>query len=274
MLEPKNVSDPEVPAEIPSSKRLTLALHNVGFRYPGTNGKRAAIDHFDLEVRPGEKVGVVGYSGSGKTTLTKLLLRFMDVTDGGIFLNNTNVRDLRQADLRRHISYVPQEPLLFHRSIRENIAYAAPDASDKDILAAAKAAYISEFVDDLPEGYDTIVGERGIKLSGGQRQRVAIARALLKNAPILVLDEATSALDSESEQYIQKALWKLMKNRTAIVVAHRLSTIQKMDRIVVMDKGKVVDIGTHTELLKREGIYAKLWAHQSGGYLGADDDTN
>lgn len=192
----------------------------------------------------------------------------MDVTDGSIHVAGVDIRDLAQHDLRGRIAYVPQEPLLFHRSIGENIAYGKPGAPVKAVEAAGKAAYVNEFVKEMRGGYDTIVGEKGIKLSGGQRQRVAIARALLKDAPILILDEATSALDSRSEQYVQKALWKLMKGRTAIVIAHRLSTIQRMDRIVVMDKGKIVDIGTHEELLARGGIYAKLWTHQSGGYIG------
>jgi ATP-binding cassette subfamily B protein len=197
----------------------------------------------------------------------------MDVTHGEISIGNTDIRDVTQSSLRRQIAYVPQEPLLFHRSIRDNIAYGKPAASDKDIQQAAQAAYVTEFTKLLPDGLDTIVGERGIKLSGGQRQRVAIARALLKDAPILVLDEATSALDSRSEQYIQKAFWKLIKGRTTIVIAHRLSTIQKMDRIVVMNKGKVVQLGTHDQLLKEKGIYAELWSHQSGGYIGVPQDS-
>jgi ATP-binding cassette subfamily B protein len=227
-----------------------------------------AISDFSLTIQPGEKIGLIGYSGGGKTTVTKLLLRFMDVDKGSIFLDEIDIRDLRQSDLRRVIAYVPQEPLLFHRSISENIAYSRPEASQKAIQQAAQIAHVDEFVKDLPQGYDSMVGERGVKLSGGQRQRVAIARALLKDAPILVLDEATSALDSQSERYIQQALWKLMEHRTAIVIAHRLSTIQKMDRIIVLDRGKIVQSGTHTELLKdKAGIYANLWAHQSDGYL-------
>ncbi|MGH7250214.1 MAG: ABC transporter ATP-binding protein [Minisyncoccia bacterium] len=229
-----------------------------------------------MDIKQGEKVGLVGYSGSGKTTLTKLLLRFMDVTKGSISVGDLDIRNVSQKDLRSKIAYVPQEPLLFHRSIAENIAYGKPSASKQSIHKAGKAAYVDEFVKELRYGYDTLVGEKGVKLSGGQRQRVAIARALLKDAPILVLDEATSSLDSRSEQYIQKALWQLMKGRTAIVIAHRLSTIQQMDRIIVMNKGRIVEIGSHGELLKNsKGIYAKLWKHQSGGYLlapGNEDD--
>jgi ATP-binding cassette subfamily B protein len=270
MLVKSTVNDPASPKAL-SEKRLDISLRDVQYVYDEAKEGQEAISGFSLDVKSGEKIGVVGYSGSGKSTLTKLLLRFMDVTSGSIKLGGIDIRDVRQAELRQVVSYVPQEPLLFHRSVRENIAYARPDASQKDIEKVVKMAYVDEFVDELPQGYDTLVGERGIKLSGGQRQRVAIARAFLKDAPILVMDEATSALDSQSEVLIQEALWKLMKNRTAIVVAHRLSTIQKMDRIVVMDKGKIVDIGTHKQLLGRDGIYAQLWAHQSGGYVGSNN---
>ena len=270
LIEPQ-VIDPLIPKQLPQAASHTLALNAVSYRYEEAGKKQYAVRDMTLTVQPGEKIGLVGYSGSGKTTLTKLLLRFMDVTDGSIRLDDIDLRDLRQADIRRVISYVPQEPLLFHRTIAENITYAMPDAPDEDMKRAAKLAYVHEFVKDLPKGYETYVGERGVKLSGGQRQRVAIARALLKDSPILVLDEATSALDSQSEKYIQEALWQLMKDRTAIVIAHRLSTVQRMDRIVVMDKGRIVQVGTHKELLAaKQGIYARLWAHQSGGYLGAE----
>ena len=267
MLEP-SITDPAQPQKLPKLKRYSVEFDGVGFTY-ADNPAKPAVHDFSLAIAPGEKVGLVGYSGSGKTTLTKLMLRFMDLTEGTISLAGVDIKSIRQKDLRQHIAYVPQEPLLFHRTIAENIAYGRPEANAKDIKKASQMAYVDEFADDLPQGYDTMVGERGVKLSGGQRQRVAIARAILKDAPILVLDEATSALDSQSEQLIQKALWSLMEDRTALVIAHRLSTIQRMDRIVVMDKGRVVQLGTHKELLRdKKGIYAQLWAHQSGGYIG------
>ncbi len=189
------------------------------------------------------------------------------MTAGSITIDDQDVRRVTQVSLRRAISYVPQEPLLFHRSIFENVAYGKPDATRDEVRIAATQAFADEFIDTLPAGYDTIVGERGVKLSGGQRQRVAIARAILKNAPIIVLDEATSALDSESEVLVQKALEKLMKGRTTLVIAHRLSTIQKMDRIVVLQDGRIVEDGSHKKLLKASGLYAKLWSHQSGGFI-------
>ena len=225
------------------------------------------FDGFSLTIQPGEKIGLVGASGSGKTTLTKLLLRFADIDKGTISIDGQAINQVTQASLREHIAYVAQEPLLFHRTIRENIAYARPDATDKQIAHAAKQAGAFTFITKLPDGFDTLVGERGIKLSGGQRQRIAIARAILKDAPILILDEATSALDSESERLIQRSLTNLMKNRTSIVVAHRLSTIASLDRIVVMDNGAIIEQGSHTELLAKGGAYAKLWNHQSGGFI-------
>lgn len=269
MLIPTSINDPQSPIDLPMQSRYNLNINNISYKYGESKDGQEAITNFSLAVKPGEKIGIVGYSGSGKTTLTKLLLRFMDVTKGAIEIDDIDIRELKQKDLRSVVSYVPQEPLLFHRSIAENITYAKPNATMAEMEHAAKLAYVDEFINEMPKGFDTLVGERGVKLSGGQRQRVAIARAILKDSPILVLDEATSALDSKSEKYIQDALWHLMKNRTTIVIAHRLSTIQRMDRIVVMDKGNIVQTGTHEELKNMPGIYADLWAHQSGGYIGA-----
>lgn len=222
---------------------------------------------FSLTIAPGRTVGLVGVSGSGKTTLTKLLLRFADVDSGAIYIDGQDIRDVTQKSLHEAIAYVPQESSLFHRSIFENIEYGRPGASREEVIRVAKLANADEFISSLPDGYDTLVGERGVKLSGGQRQRVAIARAILKDAPILVLDEATSALDSESEALIQGALANLMKGRTSIVVAHRLSTIAGLDEIVVLDDGAIVEQGTHKELLAKNGEYAKLWSRQSGAFL-------
>lgn len=266
------VADPAKPRRLPHGSKLSISFEDVTYRYGDAAGAPPALQNLQLHIAKGEKIGLVGYSGSGKTTLTKLLMRFLDVSEGSIMLGGVDIRQLAQKDLRSVIAYVPQEPLLFHRSIAENIAYGRPDASAKAVREAGTMAYIDEFVQSLPKGYDTLVGEHGVKLSGGQRQRVAIARALLRRAPILVLDEATSSLDSESEAYIQQALATLMHDCTALVIAHRLSTIQHMDRIIVLDKGKVVQMGTHTELLRdRRGTYARLWAHQSGGYFGVAD---
>lgn len=258
------ITDPEHP-KVAKIVRGQIDFTNMKFTHAGKN--QPLFDDFNLRIKAGEKVGLVGRSGSGKTSLTNLLLRFSDVDGGSIKIDNYDLRDITQYDLRTHITYVPQEPILFHRSIAENISYANPNASRQEIEVFSKLAHVEEFVDDLPEGYETLVGERGVKLSGGQRQRIAIARSMLKNAPILLLDEATSALDSESEVLIQDALWKLMEGRTAIVIAHRLSTIQKMDRIIVMDEGKIVEQGTHKELIRQKGTYAELWTHQSGGFL-------
>jgi len=229
--------------------------------------KPPLFNGLNLYIKPGEKIGLVGMSGGGKTTITKLLLRFMEIQSGAISIGGHDITSVAQSELREHIAYVPQESLLFHRTLAENIAYGKPGATEAEIERIAKLAHADEFIEALPKGYETLVGERGVKLSGGQRQRVAIARAMIKNCPILVLDEATSALDSESEVLIQDALKKLMEGRTTIVIAHRLSTIQKLDRIIVLDQGAIVEEGSHAELLKQKGTYAKLWAHQSGGFL-------
>lgn len=247
------------------ARRGDIRFVNVQFTYEEQS--KPLFNELNLHIKPGEKVGLVGHSGGGKTSLTQLLLRFSDIQKGQILIDGQDIAEVSQSSLRNAIAYVPQEPLMFHRSIADNIRYGQLDASDEQVAAVSRMANAHEFIKDLPKGYDTLVGERGTKLSGGQRQRVAIARAMLKNAPILALDEATSALDSESEKLIQEALWKLMEGRTAIVIAHRLSTIQRMDRIIVLDKGNVVEQGTHKELVRQNGIYATLWAHQSGGFI-------
>jgi ATP-binding cassette subfamily B protein len=262
---------PEI-TDAPDAKPLVVSkaairLNDVQFRYADSAKADHVFASLTLNLAPGEKIGLVGPSGGGKSTLTRLLLRFDDINSGEISIDGQNIAEVTQRSLRENIAYVPQEPLLFHRSIRDNIAYGKNAVSDNDIIAAATSAHAHEFIQELPSGYDTIVGERGVKLSGGQRQRIAIARAVLKNAPILILDEATSALDSESEVLIQQALWKLMQGRTTLVIAHRLSTIQKMDRIVVLENGALTEQGSHAELLANKGTYARLWAHQSGGFL-------
>jgi len=231
-------------------------------------GRDTPLFHgLDLAIGDGERVGLVGRSGGGKTTLVRLLLRLMDVQGGRVLVGGQDIARLTQADLRGLIAYVPQDPAMFHRTLGENIAFGRPGATAAEVRAAADAAYVTEFVDALPDGFATPVGERGVTLSGGQRQRLAIARAILRDAPILLLDEATSALDSESEAYIQAALWRMMEGRTAIVVAHRLSTVAGMDRLIVLDRGRIAEQGTHAELITRGGHYAQLWDRQSGGFL-------
>jgi len=250
-----------------TANKGAIEFKAVGFHYADASADNAVFTNLDLTIEAGEKVGLVGPSGGGKSTITRLLLRFEDIQQGSITLDGQNIAAVTQQSLRRALAYVPQEPLLFHRSIAENIGYGKADATPNEIKHAAKQAAAHNFISRLPDGYDTIVGERGVKLSGGQRQRIAIARAMLKDSPIIVLDEATSALDSESEVAIQNALWKLMAGRTAIVVAHRLSTIQKMDRIIVIEDGTVIEQGSHKELLNQNGLYSRLWTHQSGGFI-------
>jgi ATP-binding cassette, subfamily B, bacterial len=264
LLENTHVND-EPGAKALKTKNPDIVFEDVSYHYSDQNDD--VLSGINLTIPTGQKIGLVGHSGAGKTTITHLLLRFGDVTSGKIMIDGYDLRQLTQKSLRKHIAYVPQEPILFHRSLRENIAYGKPKASEGEILEAARKAHALEFIAKLPSGLDTLVGERGVKLSGGQRQRIAIARAILKDAPILVLDEATSALDSESEKLIQDALQKLMKGRTSIVIAHRLSTIAKLDRIIVLENGKIKEDGSHAELLAQKGTYAKLWAHQSGGFL-------
>ena len=259
-----SIQDPLLPLKL-SEDKGNVDFKNITFTH--ADNDRALFNNLSLSIKPGEKIGLVGHSGSGKTTITSLILRFADLDAGTIEVDGQDISQIKQSDLRSKITYVPQEPLMFHRTIAENIAYGNPKATQEQITAIAKLANAHEFIHTLPLGYDTLVGERGVKLSGGQRQRIAIARAMIKNAPILVLDEATSALDSESEKLIQQALWKLMEGRTAIVIAHRLSTIQKMDRIIVLDRGRILEQGTHDQLLKNKGKYAELWAHQSGGFI-------
>ena len=271
LLEPPAVMDAAAPLVF-APANSGVEFRDVDFRYSAVQPR--LFERFSLTVEPGTRLGLVGRSGGGKTTLTRLLLRFADIEAGEILVGGQRIDRVPQMALRQAIAYVPQDPAMFHRSIADNIRVGRPGASDTDVHEAARLAAAAEFIEALPRGYATLVGERGIKLSGGQRQRVAIARAILKDAPILVLDEATSSLDSESELLIQQALWTLMAGRTAIVIAHRLSTVRRMDRLVILDRGRTAEQGSHAELLAAGGIYAALWTHQSGGFLPATEQAN
>nr|WP_232327874.1 ABC transporter ATP-binding protein [Kibdelosporangium sp. MJ126-NF4] len=270
LLDPPTVLDPTTPEKLGRAS-ADVRFDNVVFAHAGASQLFTGLN---LTVPSGTKIGLVGRSGGGKSTLTKLLLRLMDIDSGRITVGGQDISTLKQADLRSLIAYVPQDPAMFHRTLKENIAFARPGATDEDVLRASKIAHVTEFATTLPDGFDTLVGERGVKLSGGQRQRVALARAVLRDAPILLLDEATSALDSESEVLVQQALWQVMEGRTALVVAHRLSTVARMDQLIVLDRGQIVEQGSHAELQALDGTYARLWRHQSGGFLDEDLDES
>ena len=266
------LDEPRLVADSPDAFDLevnegSIDFTGIGFDYDDGGVKTRVFDGFDLHIPAGQRVGLVGASGAGKTTLTKLLLRLSDIQEGRIEIDGQNIARATQQSLRRRIAYVPQESLLFHRSVAENIAYGRPDATMEQIREAARRANALGFIERLPQGFDTVTGERGVKLSGGQRQRIAIARAILADCPILVLDEATSALDSESEKMVQDAFVELMRGRTAVVVAHRLSTVAGLDRIVVLENGRIVEDGPHDELIEAGGVYAGLWNRQTGAYL-------
>lgn len=269
LLQPHEMPD-RAKAQSAVINKGVIEFRNVNFSYhPGA----PIFNNFNLQIRAGQRVGIVGLSGSGKSTLLNLLLRAYDPQSGTIEVDGINVLDMTQQSLHRHIGLIPQEPGLFHRSLKENIGYGDVLASDAHIELAAKRAHAHDFIVQMPDGYNALIGERGVKLSGGQRQRIAIARALLKNAPILVLDEATASLDSETESLIQSSLDDIMADKTVLVVAHRLSTIAHLDRIVVLDKGTIIEDGSHAQLLERRGLYYRLWQHQSDGLLSESDST-
>ncbi len=267
----EDIYKPHEIKDLPKAQKLkvkegSVIFSKVTFSYE-EKSKQVIFKNLDLRIEPGQRIGLVGPSGAGKSTLISLLLRQYDIDSGSIEIDIQNIAEVKQDSLRQNIAVVPQEPLLFHRSIKENILYGKTDATKAEMVAVAKKAQAHSFIEQLTEGYDTLVGERGVKLSGGQKQRIAIARAMLKQSSILVLDEATSALDSESEVLIQKALEKLMVGKTVIAIAHRLSTLRKMDRIIVLNDGKIIEDGSHDTLVKARGLYSKLWEHQAGGFI-------
>jgi len=260
------IKDPVNPVVLPDTREGRICFENVSFNYP-SRPDTLAMDDFSLEILPGEKIAIVGSSGAGKSTAFQLLLRFYDPQVGRIIIDNVDIARARPCEVRTRVGIVPQETMIFGTSARENIRFGRPGATDTEIEAAARAAAADEFIRNLPEGYDTFLGERGMRLSGGQKQRIAIARAILKDPPILLLDEATSSLDAESERLVQEALEHLEKDRTTIVIAHRLATVLKADRIVVMDEGRIIDVGSHLELIKRDTVYARLAKLQFGAAM-------
>lgn len=267
IMVPHEITDKADAANIADLKG-EIVFQSVDFWYKGSG---ALFNQLSVFIKSGEKVGLVGYSGSGKTSFVNLMLRLYDLTGGVIRVDGHDISSVTQVSLREQIAMIPQDPSLFHRSLMDNIRYSRPEATDEEVIAASKKAHAHDFIMALPEGYDSMVGERGIKLSGGQRQRVAVARAILKNAPILILDEATSQLDSVTEHLIQESLTELMQERTTLIIAHRLSTLLQMDRILVFDQGAIVQDGSHKELLKKEGLYKILWEAQVGGFLGDEE---
>jgi ATP-binding cassette, subfamily B, bacterial len=262
MRDPQDMGDKQGARELKISSG-EIVFDNVSFHY----GEKKLFDNKHAHIRGGERVGLVGYTGAGKSTFINLILRFYPLQNGKIFIDGQEISEITLESLRRQIALIPQDPVLFHRTLRENICYGKPEATEVETIRAAKLAHCDEFIRNIPNGYEAKVGERGTKLSGGERQRIAIARAILVDAPILILDEATSALDSVTEAYIQDSLDKLMQNRTTIAIAHRLSTLSRMDRILVFDKGRIVEEGTHASLLSKEGVYAQMWKMQVGGFL-------
>ncbi|MCE5317074.1 MAG: ABC transporter ATP-binding protein/permease [Parachlamydia sp.] len=260
--------DPQDMGNKPDAKELhirtgEIVFENVSFQY----GEKKLFENKHVQIRGGEKVGLVGFTGAGKSTFISLILRFFPLQGGKILIDKQEIAEVTLESLRRQIALIPQDPVLFHRTLYENIAYGKPEAAEAEIIAAARLAHCDEFIRNIPEGYEAKVGERGTKLSGGEKQRIAIARAILVDAPILILDEATSSLDSVTEKYIQESLEKLMQNRTTLVIAHRLSTLSRMDRILVFDKGKIIEDGTHATLMSKDGLYASMWKMQVGGFL-------
>lgn len=262
LIKPHSVADQDGAKSLKIGK-ADITFKNVCFKYEGQN----IFHDLNIKISSGQRIGLIGHSGAGKSTFVNLIQRFFDVQGGTICIDGQNIAEVMQKSLRNQIAIIPQDTSLFHRSIMDNIRYGRLDASDEEVISAAQRAHATEFIKILPQGFDTMVGERGVKLSGGQRQRIAIARAILKDAPILILDEATSALDSESEQLLQESLEELMKGKTVIAVAHRLSTINRLDRLLVMENGQIIEDGTHNKLISQNGLYNKLWAMQSGGFL-------